>query len=210
MLVVSLCKFFLIFWESVDDLAVNETECSCCVALIGVDVHSKSELGGNANHNVVENNGTSGVKSYLYDLLVGYAENLSISGGHVDVTLCNDNTLVDGNLTAGANQLYAGGVLNVAALVNGGRYAEGACVGIGYLNLIVGTAGAEDAHLERALGAYYLNLFLASELTGLAEILLGVKLSACAEESLKRLLGDVEMTSRGFYEKFLFHNSSLS
>ena len=192
------------------DLAVNGAEGGRRIALIGVDVHSKSKLGGNANHNVVEDNGTGGVESYLYDLLVGYAENLSISRGHMNVTLCNDNALVDGNLAAGANQLYAGGVLDVAALVNGGNYAKCASVGEGYLNLIVRTAGTENAHLKRALGAYYLNLFLASELTGLAEILLVVKLSACAEESLKRLLSDVEMTSRGFYEKFLFHNSSLS
>jgi hypothetical protein len=119
----------------------------------------------------------------------------------MDVTLCHDYTLVDDNLTAGTNQLNAGGVLDIAALMNGGSDAEGTGIGKRNLDLIIGAAGAENAHLERALGADDLNLFLAGELTGLAEILFEGELSALAEEGLEILLGKMDMSCRGFYDK---------
>ena len=201
----------MIFGESVDDLAVNETECSCGIALIGVDVHSGSEGGLDTDNNVVEDGlAAVGVDLNLDDLLVLNAELGSGLGSQVDVALCDDHTVVDGDLTCGAAEGDAGGACNVAALTDGSSDAECASIGEGELDLGLGSGGAEDGHLESALGTNYFNLLFASELAGLAQILLVGQLVTLAEQSGKRFLGDVKVTGRGFNQNFLHDDNPFS
>ncbi len=169
-------------------------------------MHSKCEVGVNTNNNVLEDNGTSGVKLNGNDLLVGNAELLSVCGSHVDVSLCNDCAVSDLDLACGTNELETGGTCGVAALTDGGNDTECACIGEGKLNLICGANGAENAHSEAALGAYNGKLFVcASKLTGLGKHLLDDELCALAVKDLNCLCGEVAVTSRGFNDKSLGH-----
>ena len=54
-----------------NDLAVNGAKRASCVALIGIDVHSKCKVGVYTANNVVKDKRTSGVKANLNDLLIG-------------------------------------------------------------------------------------------------------------------------------------------
>ena len=82
-------------------------------------MHSQSVAGGNTNNNVTEDQGTGGVQLNGNDVLVCNAECFSISGGHVNVTLCDDNALSQSNFACGTNQLQTGSACNVAAFAEG-------------------------------------------------------------------------------------------
>ena len=139
---------------SVYDLAVDLTECACSVALVGIDVHSQSKLVADAANYVVKDQRTCGVYAHLYNLAVGYAQSFCFFGTHVNVSLCDDHTAVDGQLTCRTNQLDAGGICNVAALTYGNTgKAECASVREGQLYLVSRTGGAKNADSQRALGA---------------------------------------------------------
>ena len=91
-----------------------------CVCLIGVDVHSSSELGANANYYVAEDQAAIfALNLYADDLLIGYAKTFCIRGSQVDVTLCSDHALGELYLAGRSYQLARTGSGYVTALTNG-------------------------------------------------------------------------------------------
>ena len=134
------------------------------------------------------------------------AKILSIGGSHVDVALGNDGALCHVGLACGANQLKAGGACYVAALANGNDLeTKGTSVGVGKLNLVGGTEGAENGNGQLTLGANDLYALFASVLTGLGKVLFVVKLGISTEQLGKRLGGHVDVARRGLNDKFLVH-----
>jgi hypothetical protein len=61
-----LIKYFLSGMKLEKNLSVNSAERTCCVALIGIDVHRECELGADAANDVVEDEGTLGVELDRY------------------------------------------------------------------------------------------------------------------------------------------------
>ena len=183
-----------------DDLAEALAECACCICFIGVDVHSCCELGANAADNVTEDGGTAfAVDLNGNNLLVLNAELLSISGGQVNVALCNDNAFSDLNFACRANDLAACGACNVTGLTNGSVYAQGAGIGEGNFNLGSGTSRAEDDNVsDGLLGADESYALFACELTGLGEVLLVGKGCAFAEKDLDVFFRKMHVTCAGF------------
>ena len=87
-----------------NDGAVNDACSACRVGFVGVNVHSGSVAGGNADNNAVEDEGTCGVELNLNDLLVANAEVSSGFRGEVNVSLSSDDTFGEGNGAAGTDE----------------------------------------------------------------------------------------------------------
>ena len=148
-------------------------------------MHSCSEVSVYTNNDVIENEGTSCIKLNLNNLLISNAECFCISGCEVDVSLCGDNALCKLNLSARTNELNAGSSCNVSALSYGSNETEGSCIGERKLNLSCGTNGSENDNVRNGLlRSFNGKTLLASELTGLAEVLLSGELIALAEEDI--------------------------
>ena len=190
-----------------NDLAVALTECASGVCLIGIDMHSGHELGADTDNDVTENGASvSRVDLNRNDLLISHADSGSILGRDVNVALCNDNAAVKINLAAGSNELAAGSSRKVTALTNGCGNAESTCIGEGDLNLRCGTSRSENDNVRnRLLGADYGATLLTSVLTGLGKILFLGKGSALAEKCFNMLLGEMNVSCRGFNENLVCH-----
>ena len=82
-------------------------------------MHSECEFGAYTANNVVKDEGTSGVKANLNDLLIGNADLLCIFGSHVDVSLCDDDAFCDLNFAARTDELAACRACNVTGFTDG-------------------------------------------------------------------------------------------
>ena len=167
-------------------------------------MHSISELIAYSYNNVAKDSCSAVCCAlYPYNILVLDAELLSCLRDHVDVTLCNDNALLDLNLACGASQDAAGSTCNIAALLDSDTETDGASVCSGKLNLICRTYRAEDGYVcKLLLGAYNCDTLLTSLLTGLGKILLLCELVALAEQDFKCLLCNVSVTCGCFDKNF--------
>jgi hypothetical protein len=77
---------------------------SSSICFIGIKVHSKCVRIANSGNNILENKASvSGGNLNRNDLLVGNTIFLTVSLGHVNMTLSSDNALSKFNLTTGAN-----------------------------------------------------------------------------------------------------------
>ena len=169
-------------------------------------MHRKREFGADSHHDVVKNERAGGVELYLYDLLIGDAETLCILGSHMYVTLCYDAALGDLYLTCGADELHTGSSGNVAALADGRRDAERACVGKRKLDLVLRSFGSQHAGRKAALGTDDSQLFVGrGKLTGLAQHLLGRENSALAVKNGNSFMRQVDMPRGGFDDKCFIH-----
>ena len=191
--------------KSANDGAVNDAGSTCCVGFVGVDVHSGSIAGGNADNNAVKDQGTSGVELNLNYFLIGYAEISSGFGGEVDVSLCSDYAFGKGNGAAGTNESASTGALDVTGFANGSLYADGSCIGEGDFNLGFFSCRAENGHFEFALFAFNGYFFFASKLTGLAESLFNGELVSCAEKCFDVFFRKMDVSCGCFNENFVFH-----
>ena len=174
-------------------------------------MHCKSVGRRNTNNGVTENGGTSvGRYLYVYDLSVFNAEYLCIFGSHVDMTLCDDNALGKLNFAARANELNAGSVCGVAGFAYGNSLeAESTSVGVRYFDLVSRSCRTENAEHKLGLGSNNLNLFFASELTGLGKILLVCESMTCTEKCFDGSGGKMHVTCGGFNDKVCHFYSSF-
>ena len=172
-------------------------------------MHGQGVAGADADHDVVVDGGTLGLDQDLDDLTVLNTQTLGVGGSHVDVTLGDDGTLGDLDLTCGADHLQTGGAGHVAALANGDvLQTQSAGVGVGQLDLVGLTGGTQDADHHLALGTDQLDLLVAGgELAGLAEHLLDSQLCALAVQGLDGLVGQVDVTGGGLNKNFVFHTA---
>ena len=163
-------------------------------------MHCKSIAVGNTSNYVIEYKcATLGGDLNGNDLAVGDAIFFSISGGHMDVTLCDNNTFGKLNLTCRANELACAAACNVARLTDGSLYADGTSVGERNFNLSSLSAGTENGNTGKLLlGANNGNSLFTSKLTGLRKLLLGGELIALAEKDFKMLFANVYVTCGNF------------
>lgn len=166
-------------------------------------MHCTSVIRRYAAYYIAEDSASLGsLYLYPYYLLVCNAELLSVSGSKVDMSLSNDNALADLYLAAGTYELASAGVCNVSGLSYGSCDTDGTSVCSGKLYLSLGTYRTEDRNaLEVFLRTYDSNSLLAGELTGLRKVLLLGEFIALAEEYLKVLLSNVDVTCRCFNDK---------
>ena len=159
-------------------LAVAKSESAGSVCFIGIDVSSGSEFRADSDNDVAENGASVGVYLEGNDVLVLDTCSLSVFGSHVDMTLCNDNTVFEVELTAGTYELASGSSRNVAALSDGSGNAERSCICEGNLYLRSLSRRAENTYVRNGLfRAYDGNSLLAGKLAGLAQILFFVRVA---------------------------------
>jgi len=109
--------------DAVDEFAIDYAGAIGGVGLIGVDVHGEGELLADADDDVAEDGlPLRGADEDEDALVVADAELLGIRGGHVDVTLGDDDALLEVDLTAvfGILEGDGGAALDFAGLTDGG------------------------------------------------------------------------------------------
>ena len=176
-----------------------------CVSLVCVDVHSCSELVGNADDDITECQCAAvAVCLNRDDLLVLNAHSSSVFGCDVQVAHSSDDALCQLDFALGANQLAGACACDVAALTDGSLNADSASIGQRDLDLGSLTLGAEDGDAgESALCAFNADLLFACKLAGLGQILLLCQLVAFAEQDVDVLSGQMDVTSRCFDDNFI-------
>ena len=193
---------YFLFYDGTVDLA----ECASSVCFVGVDVHSEREVRiYSYDYVAVYGLAVSRLDAYGNYFLVADTELLGVCGSHVDVALCDDNAFGYLDFTCRSDELASGSSRDVAALSYGSSETERSCIGEGKLYLSRGTNGSENDYVRNGLlGSFDGDTLLASELTGLAEVLLEGESSTCTEEGLEILLREVDVSCGCFNDK-IFH-----
>jgi hypothetical protein len=111
-----------------NNFTVNGAKCASSVAFIGIDVHSKCEVGVYAANNVIKDEGTSGVKANLNDLLVNNTDLFCVCGSHVDVSLSDDNAVLKLYLTLRSYDFAAAAAFKVTAFTDRSLYTDASCI----------------------------------------------------------------------------------
>ena len=194
-----------------DDFAHLARLAARSIGLVGVDVHRQRIGIVHANDNIAKDQAAAiGLDLNGNDLLVDEAELGSVSSGHVDVALGNDNALGDFDLALRANDLAGAGALHLAGLTNRSHNADGAGVGQGQLNLGLRTDRTEDGHAGQGLlRAHDVDALSASILTRLGQHLLDGQLIAFAKENIKMLTGNMNVTGGSFHQNLIRHWNTL-
>ena len=193
--------------ELLDYFAVDLTERAGSVSLVGVDMHCRSELRADAADDVAENCRAGIVRDLNgHDLLVLNAELLSVSGGQVDMSLRDDDSLGNLDLSLRTDYLTSGAALDVAALAYGSVNAESSRVGEGDLDLCRRTRRTENDDIrDLLLRADESHALFARELTGLGEILLMGESVSLAEEDFDVLIGEMDVSRGSFNKNLVIH-----
>lgn len=193
--------------ELLDYFAVDLTERAGSVSLVGVDMHCGSELRADAADDVAENRGAGIVRDLNgHDLLVLDAELLSVSGGQVDMSLRDDDSLGNLDLALRTDYLTSGAPLDIAALAYGSLDAESSRVCEGDLDLCRRTRRTENDDIrDLLLRADESHALLARELTGLGEVLLMGESVSLAEEDFDVLIGEMDVSRGSFNKNLVIH-----
>ena len=97
------------------DLTKYLASASCCVGLVGIDVHSQSVLRAYTNNYIAEYQTSAlGINLYGYNILILYAELFSIFRSCMDMTLCCDYAFLQLNLACRSYQLTCAAACNIA------------------------------------------------------------------------------------------------
>ena len=174
---------------SFNQLAHSAVDGAGSVALIGVDVHRQGELLAYADHDITEDQGTAvGIHLHGNNILVLHAEFSGIGRGHMNMALGSDNAFRDFHFTRRADQFAGAGTGDVTGFTHRSGHTDGTGISQGKLHLSCGADGPEDADtLQHVLGADYIDLLLAGELTGLGQPAFDRQLMAGAEEGFQIL-----------------------
>ena len=134
----------------------------CSVGLISIDVHCESILLGYADDGVAEDKFASGRLFHLNvdNLTVLHPESGSICRSHMHVTLGDDNTLAEFNLSARTHDLARCRTCDVCTFAYRSHDAESAGISERELNLVLRTDRSENGALQAALGTYDLNFLI--------------------------------------------------
>ena len=132
-------------------------------------MHSRLEIGIYSYYDVVKYRRSLGNYLNLDNFLVGNACCSCLLGSEMNMSFCNDNSLVKIYLSARPYKLAGCRAFDISALTDGRGYAERSCVGKRYLNLRRFSCRTEYAYsLDLVFRSDNGYSFLASELTGLA------------------------------------------
>ena len=211
--------FFVVFGKHVDEAAIDFPGAVGGVALIGIDVHGKRELGGDADDGIAEDGGTAiGLDDDEDVLAILNVELLGVFGGHMDMALGDDRAFFEKEATAvfGVDQGDGGAALDVAREADRGFDAEGASIGGADFDLIQIPKRSEDGNAGDDAGLSGLGVDFADDvearvghiLAGLGEHLADLKFGVLAffatHEVVESGLVEMDVTSARLNEDFVF------
>lgn len=128
-----------------EDLTVDLTTGIGGIGFVGIDMHRKAELGGDADDYVTEDGfAFLGQNADVDHLAILDAEVLGILGGHVDMALGDDNAFaeLEGTAVLGIDDSAARATGDIAGKTDASRDAKGTGVGRGNLDLVEVTDGS--------------------------------------------------------------------